>query len=462
MSDKKISQLNSVTTPLAGTEEIPIVQSGTTKKVASNDLTVKNIRSNLTTGLLQVAGPGAGATRVMTTPDANFTSARTDAAQTFTSVQTFSSDIEVNGIDIGLGAGAIATNTALGVNALALNTTGDRNTAIGNGALDENTSGNRNTATGPSALGKNTTGTLNSAYGFNALGNQTTASSNCAFGFNAGAFTTTGAANTFIGETSGVQNVTGNGCTFVGTTAGNKSTVNDNTAVGLGALSETTTGSANTAVGGSSFGLTGGVLGLNTTGILNTAVGQRSLRLNTTGSNNTALGALAGDVITTGSRNVIIGRSSDTSSATANDEVVIGFDIVGKGDDTAFVGGVNGAFNEKNVTTWETVSDQRIKKNISYKLDGLYIIEQIQVRNFEYRKPEEIVDLSQSSAVKKEGVQIGVIAQELQQVLPECVFENSTGVLSVNTDSLIWYLVNAVKELSEKVDTLEAKLSQGI
>ncbi len=47
------------------------------------------VKSNSTTGLLQVTGPAAGATRVMTTPDANFTAARTDAAQTFTGAQTF-------------------------------------------------------------------------------------------------------------------------------------------------------------------------------------------------------------------------------------------------------------------------------------------------------------------------------------------------------------------------------------
>jgi hypothetical protein len=89
MADKKISQLTGATTPLAGTEVLPIVQSGSTVKVASNDLTVKNIRSNATTGILQVAGPGAGTTRTVTVPDANFTAARTDAAQTFTGDQTF-------------------------------------------------------------------------------------------------------------------------------------------------------------------------------------------------------------------------------------------------------------------------------------------------------------------------------------------------------------------------------------
>lgn len=93
MADKKISQLTAASTPLAGTEVLPIVQSGSTVKVASNDLTVKNVRSNATTGILQVAGPGAGTTRTMTVPNANFTAARTDAAQTFTGNQTYNNNV---------------------------------------------------------------------------------------------------------------------------------------------------------------------------------------------------------------------------------------------------------------------------------------------------------------------------------------------------------------------------------
>jgi hypothetical protein len=44
MADKKISALNSSTTPLAGTEELPIVQSGATTKVSVDNLTAgKNV-----------------------------------------------------------------------------------------------------------------------------------------------------------------------------------------------------------------------------------------------------------------------------------------------------------------------------------------------------------------------------------------------------------------------------------
>jgi hypothetical protein len=97
MANTKISALTSATTPLAGTEVLPIVQSGATVKVANNDLRPKQIQSNATSGVLQIAGPAAASTRVMTTPDANFTAARTDAAQSFTGDQTLSTGNLVQG-----------------------------------------------------------------------------------------------------------------------------------------------------------------------------------------------------------------------------------------------------------------------------------------------------------------------------------------------------------------------------
>lgn len=88
MADKKISALTSATLPLDGTEVLPIVQSGATVKVANSSLRPTQIQSNATSGVLQVAGPAAASTRVMTVPNANFTAARTDAGQTFTGDQT--------------------------------------------------------------------------------------------------------------------------------------------------------------------------------------------------------------------------------------------------------------------------------------------------------------------------------------------------------------------------------------
>ena len=80
------------------------------------------------------------------------------------------------------------------------------------------------------------------------------------------------------------------------------------------------------------------------------------------------------------------------------------------------------------------------------------------MRNFEYRLPEEVdAELKPTDAIQKEGVQLGVIAQELQAVLPDCVKTESTGVMSVNSDALMWHMINAIKELSAKITALENK-----
>ena len=319
-------------------------------------------------------------------------------------------------LTIGLGGQTtVATNSALGFESLnSASLTGANNTGVGYQALRANTTGANNSAVGSSALSANTTGSALTAVGMQALLNNTTGSNNSAMGLN-----------------TLVSNTTGDG----------------NSAVGLASLYANISGSNNSAVG--SYALYANLASNNT------AIGYAALTSNTTGANNSAVGVNAGDAITTGARNTIIGVNSDPSAAAGIDQTVVGEGLTGKGDDTAFIGGTNGAYNEKNVITWEVTSDQRIKKNIVSNNVGLEVISQIDVRNFEYRTAEEITDLPASAAINQSGVQLGVIAQELQAVLPECVTENSTGVLSINTDQLIWYLVNSVKQLNAEIQTLK-------
>ena len=333
MADKKISALTGATTPLDGTEVLPIVQSGATVKVANNDLRPKQIQSNATSGVLQVAGPASAATRVMTTPDANFTVARTDAAQTFTGVQTLSSNALINGLTVGLGASNIAGNTVAGVSALATNATGANNVAVGYQALNLLTSTNGNTA----------------------------------LGYWAG--------------------------------------------------------------------------------------------LNSTGTNNIFIGNLGGYTATTGGSNIFIGYNANPSAAGDDGELVIGGNATGKGSNTGFIVANGNIYQGNNSTLWAITSDQRLKKNIVDNTDGLNKITAIQVRNFEYRLPEEVTELALHNAIKQEGVQLGVIAQELQQILPDCVKSESTGVMSVDASNLTWYMINAIKQQQVLIEALTARLS---
>ena len=55
-------------------------------------------------------------------------------------------------------------------------------------------------------------------------------------------------------------------------------------------------------------------------------------------------------------------------------------------------------------------------------------------------------------------LQTGVIAQEIESVIPECIKVSNKGAKTVNTDPIMWAMVNAIKELSAENNALKARL----
>ena len=175
----------------------------------------------------------------------------------------------VNGVTVGRGAGAVATNTAVGASALAVNTSGASNTAFGDSALAANTTGSnnqafgrgalslnvdggQNVAVGRLALGANTSGPSNSAVGHTALSSNTTGSFNVAVGQSALGANTTASNNTAVGYQAGYTNATGAYNLFLGYQAGYTSNVSgtaSNTCIGATAGYSLTTGAYNTFIG---------------------------------------------------------------------------------------------------------------------------------------------------------------------------------------------------------------------
>jgi hypothetical protein len=104
-------------------------------------------------------------------------------------------------------------------------------------------------------------------------------------------------------------------------------------------------------------------------------------------------------------------------------------------------------------TAWIIWSDARIKKNVTQYTKGLTELNQIQIKNFEYNGLGNTVE-------NEKG--LGVIADEIQQVLPDSVKTISTKLNSEDAEKvdlktfdnteLLYLLVNSVKELSAKVD----------
>jgi hypothetical protein len=238
------------------------------------------------------------------------------------------------GVSVGLGAGSVATNIAVGDTALDSNTTGSNNVAVGYNALTSNTDGFQNTAVGSQALDANTSGDYNVAVGYDSLSAATTANYNTGAGYRALNAATTGAGNTALGADALLLNQTGSNNVAVGYQAADAFTGSNVVAIGAGALSSVTTGSNNTAVGKDALQLVNTSSGntavgfealLKATNSGNTAVGKQALR-EVTGLalGNTAIGFEAGDSLTTGSNNTVIGYEADVSAVGVSNEVTIG------------------------------------------------------------------------------------------------------------------------------------------
>jgi trimeric autotransporter adhesin len=447
-----------------------IPEIATTTVDTTNDATINGL----------TVGEGAGSVSTNTAVGASALAANTTGASN-TAVGSGALDANTTGVqNTAVGVGVLGgnvsgnNNTAVGYNALLVNT-GNANTAIGHNSGLANTTGGDNTALGLQALKDNETGSSNTALGVQALLSNTTASFNTAVGRYALATNTTGSENTALGYSALYLNTTGANNTAVGRDAlVNNTTGANNTAVGYQALDANTTGTENAAVGKSSLAsVDGGVgnvaLGNSsgtsiTTGNNNVCVGRGAGLILTTGSENTLIGRSAGEFTgpTTGSRNVLIGLDARASAGGGSSQIVIVSDTTatGKGDNTGFIRpGTGGMYQGNNSSSWSTTSDQRLKKNIVDNTEGLDKINALRVRNFEYRTEEEITELDPACAINKSGVQLGVIAQEIQQVCSDCVKEESTGVLSVDSDNVFWHMVNAIKELSAKCDSLQAEIN---
>jgi hypothetical protein len=222
---------------------------------------------------------------------------------------TMANDASISGLTVGKGLGSTTSNTAVGLAALATNTSGTANSGFGVQALQLNTTGSGNAAFGGgdlvnynATLKQNTTGSNNSAFGLGAMGSNTTGGNNTGLGFQALSSNTTASDNTAVGFQSLFSNTTGTFNTAIGGRV---------TGFSNAPLYSNTTGSSNSALGG-------GALSSNTTGNNNAAFGMDALRGNTTATNNTAVGYQAGYSATTSLENTLVGYQAGYSISTGN------------------------------------------------------------------------------------------------------------------------------------------------
>jgi hypothetical protein len=104
------------------------------------------------------------------------------------------------------------------------------------------------------------------------------------------------------------------------------------------------------------------------------------------------------------------------------------------GDSTNFVATVT-------AQDFNSVSDLNLKTNIESIENALNTINQLNGYTFNWKSDGE--------------VGIGVIAQEVEEILPDIVKTNEDNVKSVSYVSIIPVLIEAIKELSDKIDEMQ-------
>ena len=136
---------------------------------------------------------------------------------------------------------------------------------------------------------------------------------------------------------------------------------------------------------------------------------------------------------------------------------------VGTGDDVQVdslgigtaASGTTGEIRATNDVTAFYSSDERLKENI-VKLEGaLDKVNSLRGVTFDWK---DLTEEERKTIHSHEGSDIGVIAQEVQEQYPELVHQREHGYLSVDYQKLTAVLIEAVKELSQKVTDLEHRI----
>lgn len=101
-------------------------------------------------------------------------------------------------------------------------------------------------------------------------------------------------------------------------------------------------------------------------------------------------------------------------------------------------------------------SDKSLKTNITPITGALDKLSQISGVEFDWTE-EHLAAKSDLPEQYRRTHDVGVIAQDVQQVLPEVVLERNDGTLSVDYAKMVPLLIQAIKELQVEVNTLKGK-----
>jgi hypothetical protein len=139
----------------------------------------------------------------------------------------------------------------------------------------------------------------------------------------------------------------------------------------------------------------------------------------------------------TGLRFRSVAITPEKNSSAANGTVDLG-ETNAKFKDAHFSGTVNAA-------NFNTTSDATLKTNVETLTGSLDAVKALRGVSYEW------IDNGNS--------EVGVIAQEVEEVIPDVVSTNDQGIKSVKYGNLVGVLIEAIKEQQQRIEALEAQLN---
>ena len=111
---------------------------------------------------------------------------------------------------------------------------------------------------------------------------------------------------------------------------------------------------------------------------------------------------------------------------------------------------ITGSISATSDITAFSTSDKQLKDNITLIPNSLEKITKIGGYTFNWNNKQDIYEVGSHD--------IGVIAQELEEILPEVVITRDNGYKAVKYEKIIPLLIEAIKELKAEVDDLKSRI----
>ena len=297
----------------------------------------------------------------------------------------------------------------------------------------------------------------------------------------AGQNMTTSSQNTvLIGVEAGANNGSRDSI-FIGEAAGKDSTANDQVMIGQSAGSNSSSGVENVFIGSGSGTQNGAgaynvCVGKDTvtgTSTYNVAIGHTAGSFTGhSGAHSINIGYQTGQYYMAGGKCMAIGSACRPQSNLSH-IYLIGHDFQGAnttksisiGDNTSYIHCTWGSSS-----SWSRTSDERVKKDFSASKLGLDFINDLEPVSYKFRPVSEIDESlrfeNQEDRMDLDVYHLGLKAQNVRSALANYTEngynivdeDTASGRLSMSYEQLITPLIQAVKDLSAKVNQLESEI----